>query len=197
MSEEGKDIFIVGGPNGAGKTTAARVLLARRLAFSSFLNADEIARRIAPKSPDRAALRAGRLMIDQMRGFVRDGTSFAFETTCSGKSYLKLLLQCNDAGWRIPLLYLWVPSPEYSIARVAKRVRQGGHSIPDDVIRRRYQAGLWNMRHSYLPMAHDATIYDNRDNALRLIARRRPSSELEVFDEDIWARIETQTALKP
>jgi predicted ABC-type ATPase len=85
------------------------------------------------------------------------------------------------------------PSPEYSIACVARRVSQGGHHIPDDVIRRRYLAGLWNMRHLYLPLADDATIYDHRDRALRLIARRAPGFPLKVIDEGIWARIEELT----
>ena len=128
-------------------------------------------------------------MIERMRDLVRDGTSFAFETTCAGKSYVRLLNECRAAGWRISLIYLWIPSPEYAIARVARRVSEGGHSIPEDVIRRRYRVGLWNMLHFYLPLADDATIYDNRDSALRLIARRSPGLPLHVPDEEIWAGI--------
>jgi predicted ABC-type ATPase len=188
-----KEIVLIGGPNGAGKTTAARVLLKEFFHLRDYLNADEIAREIAPLNVESAALAAGRQLIEKMREFVRDSDSFAIETTCSGKSYLKLLKECQTTGWRIVLLYLWVPSPEYSIARVARRVSQGGHHIPDDVIRRRYQAGLWNMRHLYLPLADDARIYDNRDGALRLIARRAPGSFLKIADEEIWARIEEET----
>jgi predicted ABC-type ATPase len=103
------------------------------------------------------------------------------------------LKECQKVGWRVSLIYLWLPSPEYSIARVARRVSQGGHRIPDDVIRRRYQMGLWNMRHLYLPHADNAMIYDNRDNALRPIARRAPGSPLRVLDEEIWAKIEEDT----
>ena len=161
MANEGKDIFILGGPNGAGKTTAAEVLLPQKLRIDSFLNADEIARRISPENVEAAAFAAGRQMIEEMRALVREGQSFAFETTCSGKSYVRLLKECQAAGWRISLIYLWVPSPEYSIARVARRVSQGGHHIPEDVIRRRYLSGLWNMRHLYLPLAYDAFVYDN------------------------------------
>jgi predicted ABC-type ATPase len=188
-----RDIFILGGSNGAGKTTAANVLLPEKLRIHAFLNADEIARDIAPENVESAAISAGRLMIERMRGMVHEGRSFAFETTCAGKSYLRLLKECQKEGWRISLIYLWVPSPEYSIARVARRVSQGGHHIPDEVIRRRYQTGLWNMRHLYLPLADDATIYDNRDRALRLIARRAPGSPFQVLDEEIWAKIEEET----
>jgi predicted ABC-type ATPase len=193
LASEGKDIFILGGPNGAGKTTAAEALLPGKLRIDSFLNADEIARRISPNDVDAAAFAAGRQMIEQMRTLVREHRSFAFETTCSGKSYLPLLKSCQQAGWRISFIYLWVPSPEYSIARVARRVSQGGHHIPEDVIRRRYLAGLWNMRHLYLPLADDAFIYDNRDRALRLIARREDGSPLVVIDAEIWSRIEELT----
>jgi predicted ABC-type ATPase len=188
-----KDIFILGGPNGAGKTTAAEVLLPHKLRIQALLNADEIAREIAPGNVEAVAFEAGRRMIERMRELVRHGESYAFETTCAGKSHIRLLKECRSAGWRISLIYLWVPSPEYSIARVARRVSQGGHHIPDDVIRRRYHTGLWNMRHLYLPLADYATIYDNRDRALRLIARCAPDSLLRVLDEEIWAKIEEET----
>ena len=191
---DGKDIFILGGPNGAGKTTAAEILLPEKLRIGYFLNADEIARGIAPGNVESAAFEAGRLMIERMRALIRNERSFAFETTCAGKSYLRLLTDCQKAGWRISLLYLWVPSADYSIARVARRVSYGGHHIPEDVIRRRYQAGLWNMRHLYLPLANDATIYDNRDGALRLIARSAPNSPLTVLDQETWAKIEKETS---
>jgi predicted ABC-type ATPase len=188
-----KDIVILGGPNGAGKTTAAEVVLPQHLGLRAYLNADEIAREIAPHDPESVAFQAGRVMLEQMKGFIRDDKNFAIETTCSGKSYVRLFHDCKAAGWRISLIYLWVPSPEYSIARVAKRVKSGGHSIPDDVIRRRYRAGLWNMCHLYLPLADDATIYDNRDRSLRLVARREPGTELRIFDSEIWRSIEEAT----
>jgi len=193
LVSEGKDIFILGGPNGAGKTTAAEVLLPEKLHIRAFLNADEIAMGISPENVEAVAFEAGRVMIEQMRVMVRDGQSFAIETTCAGKSYVRLLKECQREGWRISLIFLWLPSPEYSIARVARRVSQGGHDIPDDVIRRRYLTGLWNMRHLYLPLADDSTIYDNRDGVLRLIARRAPGRPLKVMDEEIWAMIEELT----
>jgi predicted ABC-type ATPase len=137
-----KDIFILGGPNGAGKTTASRVLLPEALHLSLFLNADEIARHLSPVNSDATALRAGRLMIERMRELVRTDQSFAFETTCSGKSYLRMLRECQQAGWRVSLLFLWLHSADECIRRVRRRVRSGGHGIPEDVIRRRYQAGF-------------------------------------------------------
>jgi predicted ABC-type ATPase len=195
-----KEIVILGGPNGAGKTTAARVLLPEFFNLHPFLNADEIARRLSPADVEAAAFAAGREMIKKMRALVRDGGSFAFETTCSGKSYIPMLEDCRAMGWRVSLCYFSLPSPEHSIARVAKRVSQGGHHIPDDVIQRRFKIGLWNMRrnmrHLYLPLADTAAIYDNSDGHRVLIADREAGLQLMIHDSERWARIEELTSWK-
>jgi predicted ABC-type ATPase len=185
-----KDIVILGGPNGAGKTTAARVLLPDFLALNEYLNADEIARGISPDDVDAAAFAAGREMILRMRSLVRDGRSFAFETTCSGKSYIPLLKDCRNNGWNIKLLYFWLPSPEASLSRVANRVTHGGHDIPGEAIYRRFRTGLWNMIHLYLPLANEAEIYDNSDRKRVLIAEKRKTESLIVLDRQVWIRIE-------
>jgi predicted ABC-type ATPase len=185
-----KEIVLLGGPNGAGKTTAARVLLPEFLELHPYLNADEIARNISPENVESAAMAAGRQMIVQMRALVGNGQSFALETTCSGKSYLRLLQQCKEDGWRITLLYFWLPAPEYAIARVARRVSQGGHNIPSEVVLRRYLASVRNMRNLYLPLADEAEIYDNTDRQRILIAERREGLALVVHDPERWARIE-------
>ena len=184
------DIFIIGGPNGAGKTTAAKVLLPEELDLDLFLNADELARRISPDNAESASFQAGRMMLERMRQLVREQRNFAFETTCSGRSYLRFLRECQSAGWRVSLLYLWLPSPEECIRRVAQRVRAGGHSIPEDVVRRRYGAGSRNMRDLYLPLVDEARIYDNEEMALRLIASKHAGGSLVVHDVSRWSRIE-------
>jgi predicted ABC-type ATPase len=191
-----KEIVILGGPNGAGKTTAARVLLPEFFNLHPFLNADEIARRLSPADVEAAAFAAGREMIKKMRALVRDGRSFAFETTCSGKAYIPMLEDCRAMGWRISLNYLSLPSPEYSIVRVAKRVSQGGHHIPDEVIQRRFKIGLWNMRHLYLPLADTAAIYDNSDGHRVLIADREAGLQLMIHDSERWFKIEELTSWK-
>jgi predicted ABC-type ATPase len=140
-----KDIFIIGGPNGAGKTTAAKRLLPDVLGTSEFVNADEIARGLSPFNGDQAAIAAGRAMLQRMSDLVRLEQSFAFETTCSGKSHLRLLEVCKKSGWRLTLIFLWLSSAEMAVERVAQRVRAGGHNIPRDVIHRRYAAGVRNM----------------------------------------------------
>jgi len=144
-----KEIVLIGGPNGAGKTTAARVLLREFFDEKVFLNADEIAREIAPENPEADAFAAGRELIELMRRLVEQGRSFALETTCSGKTYLHHLERCKGDGWRISFFYFWLASPDVSMARVAKRVQEGGHGIPREAIFRRYRLSVRNMLHLY------------------------------------------------
>ena len=186
-----KDIIILGGPNGAGKTTAASELLPDALGIREFVNADEIARGLSPFNEAAVALAAGRLMLKRMDDLVAAGESFAFETTCAGRAYLPLLKRCRTEGWRVTLLYLWLSSPKMAGERVARRVRQGGHAIPPDVIVRRYWKGLANMRRLYLPLADVALIYDNDDARRTLIAEQRSSGIFTIHDRDRWTLIET------
>lgn len=190
MEAAGKEILIIGGPNGAGKTTTARVLLRNFLDEPCLLNADEIARELSPRNPEAVAFAAGRELIGRMRRLLHANQSFAFETTCAGKAYLPLLEQRRRQGWRITLLYFWLPSPELAALRVARRVSEGGHDIPREIIYRRYWAGIWNMRNRYLPLADEAEIYDNSDTGRILIAEKREGSILTIHDAERWARIE-------
>lgn len=185
-----KEIVLIGGPNGAGKTTAARVLLREFLFENEFLNADEIAREIAPEDPEAAAFTAGRELIERMRGLVRQGRSFALETTCSGKTYLHFLERCRTEGWRIALFYFWLPSPEISLARVARRVREGGHDIPREAIFRRYRLSVRNMLLLYLPLADSAAIYDNSEQRRTLIAEKESGFPIRILDQNLWSEVE-------
>jgi predicted ABC-type ATPase len=185
-----KDIFIIGGPNGAGKTTAAQDLLPREFNVRAFVNADDIARDLSPSNPEQAALAAGRIMIERMRALVRSEESFAFETTCAGRAYAHWLRECKERGWRVTLVFLWLPSPEMALDRVARRVREGGHNIPKDVVIKRWKAGISNMRHLYLPLSDIAAIHDNSDATRVLIAKRTPNAQLVIHDAVRWAMIE-------
>jgi predicted ABC-type ATPase len=188
-----KEIVVLGGPNGAGKTTAARILLPRELGIYEFVNADEIARGISPFNPEGAAGSAARMMIERMRQLVRSETSFAFETTCAGRGHLSFLKRCRAEGWRMILVFLWLPSPQLALDRVARRVSQGGHAIPEGTVIRRYWAGLANMRKFYLPLADVAAIYDNSDQGPALIAQVTPNADLVIHDPQRWTAIERQS----
>jgi predicted ABC-type ATPase len=183
-----KEIVILAGPNGAGKTTAARKLLPKFPGIQEFLNADEFARAICPEDPDSADFAAGRKMLERMRELVALNLCFGVETTHSGKSYLRLLQRCKQSGWRITVLYLWLPSPEAAIRRVAHRVQEGGHGLPPEIIRRRYFAGLSNFLSLYLPLADELEIYDNSAKRA-LIAKRVESGMLQILDSKQWSKL--------
>jgi len=140
-----RDIIIIGGPNGAGKTSSAPAILQRRLDIHQFVNADEIARGLSPFDPESAAVAAGRLMLQRIQALLQSGESFAFETTCAGRSHARWLLM-QVARLAGDIAFLWLPTPEAALDRVARRVRDGGHSIPRDVVIRRWKAGAANMR---------------------------------------------------
>src|SRR5712691_4165619 len=137
-----KHAVVVGGPNGAGKTSWAAKHLPATLNIREFVNADEIARGLSPLDPDSSIVAAGRVMLDRLDALVGAGDSFAFETTCTSRRHLRLLKRCRAVGYRVTLVFLWLPSADVALARVARRVRQGGHHIPDDVVVRRYSVGL-------------------------------------------------------
>jgi len=188
-----KEVIVIGGPNGAGKTTAATDLVPKTLGIHEFVNADEIARGLSPFNPEGSAFAAGRLMIERVNTLADQGESFALETTCSGIGHTRLLAKCRALGYRLTLLFLWLPSAEIAVTRVAKRVSEGGHQIPRDVIRRRYVAGIRNMRHVYLPLVDIGLVYDNSDRNRAVIAERRPDAPLLVHDPIRWKQIEKQS----
>jgi predicted ABC-type ATPase len=134
---------------------------------------------------------AGRVMLERLDALVSAGDSFAFETTCA--SHPRFLKKCRALSYQIILVFLWLPSADMALGRVARRVSQGGHRIPDEVVIRRYSAGLRNMRHLYLPLADLAFIYDNSDGAGSLIAEGPGASPLTIHDGERWKRIEEAT----
>ena len=188
-----KDVIVLGGPNGAGKTTAASTLLPWHLGIREFVNADEIARGVSPFNPEGSAIAAGRLLVTRIHALARGGGSFAFETTCAGRGHVQLLRSCKERKYRVTLLFLWLPSPQIALARVARRVSQGGHGIPDDVVVRRYWAGLRNLSQLYLPFADIALIYDNSDEGRELIVELT-AKRLTVHDSARWKSIEEATS---
>jgi len=157
------DLFIIGGPNGAGKTTIALRLLPS-LACYEYVNADAIAAALSPFKPESVALQAGRIMLERLHAVAITGADFAFETTMAARP-LPLVQQCQDEGYTVNVLYIWLQSVELAIQRVAVRVRSGGHSIPEETIRRRYATGRKNFVSLYMPLADSWWVYDNSNEA--------------------------------
>lgn len=156
-----KKIIIISGPNGAGKTTFARAFLPEEAKCPHFINADLIAAGLSPFAPEAAAIKAGRLMLQEIAACAARGESFAFETTLSGVAYLRHIRDWQRVGYHITLFFLALPSVEVAIARVAERVRQGGHDIPEAVIRRRFAAGKTNFDRRYRAAVDAWALYDN------------------------------------
>jgi len=156
-----KKVVIIAGPNGAGKTTFAREFLPFEAGCPTFINADLIAAGLSPFRPEAAAFRAGRLMLAEIDRHTTEGHSFAFETTLAGHSYVGRIARWRAAGFAVKLMFLSLPSPEDAIARVATRVRQGGHNVPLDVIRRRFAAGMRNFLDIYRQRVDYWQLFDN------------------------------------
>ena len=158
-----KRIIIIAGPNGAGKTTLARELLLNEADCPIFINADLLAAGLNPLQPDRAAIPAGRMMLEMIDGCVRRGENFAFETTLSGRSYARMIPRWQAQGYWVKLMFMRLPSVEVAIARVQQRVLDGGHFVRDDVIRRRFHAGWYNFENTYRDLVDEWEILETPD----------------------------------
>ena len=154
-------IVVIAGPNGAGKTTFARAFLPEEAQCPRFINADLIAAGLSPFAPEAAAIKAGRLMLQEIATCVARQESFAFETTLAGQSYLHRIEDWRRVGYHVSLFFLSLPTVELAVARVAERVRQGGHDIPEPVIRRRFAAGRKNFENHYRAAVDAWALYDN------------------------------------
>ena len=154
-------IVVIAGPNGAGKTTFARAFLPHEAQCPHFINADLIAAGLSPFAPEAAAIKAGRLMLIEIASYAARRESFGFETTLSGLGYLRHIRAWKASGYHVSLFFLGLPSVDLAIARVAERVRQGGHDIPENVIRRRFEAGLRNFEQHYRTAVDAWALYDN------------------------------------
>ena len=178
------NLYIIAGCNGAGKTTASFTVLPEMLKCREFVNADEIAAGISPFNPEGVAIQAGRLMIDRIIQLLKDGETFAFETTLATRSYVKLIQQAKKRGYFVTLLFFSLSTPEQAQRRVAQRVSMGGHNIPSDVIVRRYEAGLQNLFQLYMPVCDYWTLYDNSNCPAIRIASGFGTVKIEVLDKE-------------
>ena len=180
--------YVIAGPNGAGKTTFARKFLPEYVKCLDFINADLIAGGISPFVPEKAAIQAGRIMIEQIQHLAESRRDFGFETTLSGKSHANLLHKLKGKGYRIHLFFLWLPSADLAIERIADRVRKGGHNIPEEVVRRRFHKGLNNFIKIYLPLLDSWFIIDNSREISQMIAFEKDGVR-KIIAPEIFAKI--------
>ena len=183
-----KSVYIIAGPNGSGKTTFATKFLPDYVKCQYFVNADLIARGLSPFSPEIAAMKAGRVVLEQIDTFAAKGFDFGFETTLAGKSYYKLLERLKLQGYHLHLFFLWIPGPELAIVRIQDRVAEGGHDVPPADIRRRFKRSLENFVRLYQPILDSWMLFNNTGSVPQLIAKKK-NSHIEVLDNTIFEKI--------
>ena len=167
-----KRIIIIAGPNGAGKTTFATEFLPKEADCPIFVNADLIAKGLSPFYPELAAIRSGRIMLEQIAAHAKRGENFAFETTLSGLGYAGMIPRWRESGYQVKLFFLQLPTAEMAIARVQQRVLEGGHDVPEAVIRRRFDKGWHRFQHMYRALVDEWALYDNSGSRPVLLAEK-------------------------
>jgi predicted ABC-type ATPase len=187
MSDPAPNVVVLAGPNGAGQSTAASRVLRDVAGIAEFVNADVIARGLSAFEPERAALAAGRIMLARLRELARQRVGFAFETTLASRTFAPWLAELIRLGYQFHLVFLWLPSADMAVARVAARVQEGGHNVPEETIRRRYETGLVNFFKLYQPMATTWKLCDNSDGANpRTVAFGETGLAPTIVDSLVW-----------
>jgi predicted ABC-type ATPase len=183
-------LIIIAGPNGAGKSTTAPAILKDALHVDDFVNADVIAQGLCAYHPEKAAIQAGRIMLDRIHTLAREKINFAFETTLASRTFAMWIPKIQKQGYQFHLIFLWLQSAELAVSRVKERIKTGGHSVPEVTIRRRYIAGLKNFFNLYSPLADSWQLYDNSiTGSCSLIASEDTHQRLIVKDQKIWQQL--------
>jgi len=187
MSDANPQIIVIAGPNGAGKTSLAPFLLRDRYDEFPFVNADAIASGLSAFEPESVAIDAGRVMLNRLHELSERRENFAFESTLAARSYAPWLSRLREQGYEVHLLFVWLQSVDLAIERVAERVRRGGHHIPSQELRRRYQRGINNLFELYIPLADTWAIYDNSEqDQAALVATGVGKGRPRVSRTDLW-----------
>ena len=182
-------LYIISGCNGAGKTTASYSLLPEMLDCKEFVNSDEFAKSLSPFDPSQASIQDSRYMLLKVRYLLKRNEDFAVETTLATRTLLKMVKAAQDAGYTVTLLYFWLNSPELAIARVKARVAAGGHNIPEETIRRRYNVGIDYFFNIYAPISERWILADNSQIPFRVIAEGSKNDVINIKDEETYKKI--------
>lgn len=186
-----KKLYVIAGCNGAGKTTASYTILPDILNCDEFVNADEIAKGLSPFRPDKAGIQAGRLMLGRIKSLLNKGQDFAFETTLATKSYRNLIADAQAKDYNVILIFFYLNSQNLAVKRVETRVKEGGHNIPEKVIRRRYDNGLYNFFNIFRALADEWLFIENSGEPYKLIAQKTKLEE-KIYIHQIWDNLRTK-----
>ncbi len=184
------NLYIIAGCNGAGKTTASYTILPEILKCKEFINADEIARGISPFQPEKAAIAAGRIMLERIDELLNLKTDFAIETTLTTKSYTNTIKAAQAKDYTVTLIYFWLNNMQLAINRVKTRVKEGGHNIPEDVIIRRYKKGLDNLINVFIPVCDNWAVIDNSDKPYNFVAEGN-NNDVTIYIPQLWNEIKS------
>ena len=182
-------LYIISGCNGAGKTTASYSLLPEMLGCKEFVNSDEFAKGLSPFDPSKASIQASRYMLMKIRYLLKRNQDFAVETTLATRTLLKIVKQAQAAGYTVTLLYFWLNSPELAVERVRARVEAGGHNIPEETIRRRYNTGIYYFFNLYSPICERWILADNSQIPFKVIAEGSKNEILTIRNEETYQKI--------
>lgn len=185
------ELYVIAGPNGVGKTTFARKFLPKYANCKNFVNADLIAEGMSPFSPAAAAVRAGRLVLSEIRFFSQRRASFAFETTLSGRSNLKLIQKLKTNGYKVHFFFLAVATVDVALSRIKQRVLKGGHDVPEAVVRRRFDRSFRNFVVEYRALAHSWYLFDNTSTKPVTIAFKR-GDRIRIIDQEAYKALITR-----
>lgn len=180
--------YIVAGPNGAGKTTFALQYLPKIVSCNNFINADEIAKGVSPLNFEAGLLQASKIFLESLNQKIENKETFAFETTLSGRSYLTQIPQWQQDGWKVVLIYLYIPSAEFSAFRVQLRFEQGGHNVPAEAIVRRYPRSIKNL-FLYSEVCDQTLCFNNKLGDVRPVFEKLKGQPLEIMDNVTYSRI--------
>ncbi len=184
-----KTVYVIGGPNGAGKTTLAQTLLPEYLGVVEFVNADQIAGGLSAFKPESVSIDAARAMLRRIHELAALDQNFGFETTLASRTFAPFLRDLKGKGYILVLIFVYLQSPRLALKRVRLRASKGGHDVPQDIVFRRYERGLANLRQLYLPLADSWFVFDNSSPRPVLVAERQAGEDEVVHNEYVWRKI--------
>ena len=188
------NLYIISGCNGAGKTTASFTILPEMLDCKEFVNADEIAKGLSPFQPESVSFQAGRIMLERIEELIALEVDFGFETTLTTLSYVNTIKFAKEKGYNVTLIYFWLDNVNLAIERVKLRVSEGGHNIPEEVIRRRYYRGMANLTAKFINICDYWIVINNSTRPFNFVAEGQGEDELKIHDSAVWETIKNHAS---
>lgn len=184
-------LYIIAGANGAGKTTSSFTIFPELLKCKEYINADLIAKAISPFNPDSVSIEAGKVLLRRIETLISEKTDFAFETTLASKSVVRIIQYAKSSGYKVIILFFFLKSYTIAFKRVKERVRQGGHNIPKEVIKRRFYRGISNLLNTFINICDYCIIVDNSGQVPRRIAeiKNNAKQSIVIFLNGIWDQL--------